>query len=142
MKRPWLIQTILLPFFVVSNCNKESNDMSLLMDKVQALEIAAFHQNTKIDILEKSNKKLEDILLEKSEKIAYMENTIQQLQQTVMQMATKQAAGYANQTDLLENFEDLSIRTVQEPKVRQKNHRQGLCSSFNLKKYRFSLYIS
>lgn len=101
------------------------------MDKVQALEIAAFRQNTKIDILEKSNKKLEDILLEKSEKIVYMEDTIRQLQQTVMQMDTKQAAGSANQTVLLENFEELSIRTVQEPKVRQENHRQGLCSFFN-----------
>ena len=100
--------------------------MSVLMDKVQALEISTHHQYTRIDILEKSNKKLENILLEKSKKIAYMEDTIQQLQQTVMQMATKQAAGYTNQTDLLENFEELSIRTVQEPKVHQDNHRQGL----------------
>lgn len=69
---------MLLTFVVVSNCNKESIDMSSLMDKVQALEIAAFRQNTKIDILEKSNKKLEDILLEKSEKIVYMEDTIRQ----------------------------------------------------------------
>ena len=78
MERPWLRKIMLLTFVVVSNCNKESIDMSSLMDKVQALEIAAFHQNTKIDILEKSNKKLEDILLEKSEKIVYMEDTIRQ----------------------------------------------------------------
>lgn len=92
------ILTVVALFATCTYCHKDI-DVSFLIQKILALEKSVEVQNARINGLEKSNKELKNLLIEKTVRIEYVEAIMLQQHKEAKQFVTEEVSKENNYTN-------------------------------------------
>lgn len=120
------ILTVVALFATFTYCHKDI-DVSFLIQKILALEKSVEVQNARINGLEKSNKELKNLLIEKTVRIEYVEAIMLQQHKEAKQFVTEEVSKENNYTNrAIEYTENTNIYEGKKDAYENVIDRQGI----------------